>query len=125
MDPMAVLTSVGHNGIMKKKEDICLMGVSSARNRLIYFRVSEEELSRFRSLATLKGSRSLSDFAREALEKLSGPTVDNAATVPALLEHIHELRDKMDSINQRLEQLSKQLVTETSAESTHEEGLQA
>lgn len=87
------------------------MSLLTARNRLIYFRVTEEELGRFRALAERKGSRSLSDLAREALERLNRPEPDVNAErmVPELLEKIHRLQDQVSEMKGWLREMSDRL----------------
>lgn len=85
------------------------MPVMSSRNRLIYFRVSEDELIRFRALAEMKGSRSLSDLMRDALERLNGAQHQNPAEAPRLLEQINSLQQSISEMNLRLDGLTKQL----------------
>ncbi len=86
------------------------MAILGSRNRLIYFRVSEEELERFRSLAETKGARSLSDLAREAIERLHQSEPEHLASVPILLERIHVLQNTVNTMNGRLEELSMKLM---------------
>lgn len=85
------------------------MAIVASRNRLIYFRVSEEELERFRSLAESKGARSLSDLAREAIERLHKSEVESPTAMPVLLERIGDLQNKLETVSVRLEQLSTRL----------------
>jgi hypothetical protein len=96
------------------------MAVVASRNRLIYFRVSEEELERFRSLAESKGSRSLSDLAREAIEQLHRGEAE--PPYPALLERIDGLQSTLDSVSVRLEELSGKLRARTAGDGTFLEG---
>ena len=81
------------------------MAIVASRNRLIYFRVSEEELERFRSLAESKGARSLSGLAREAMERLQHGGSSESEIVPVLLERIHILQNSIEKMNDRLEEL--------------------
>lgn len=85
------------------------MPVMSSRNRLIYFRVSEDELMRFRALAEMKGSRSLSDLMRDALERLDGAQHQTSAEAPRLLAEINSLQQSISEMNLRLDGLTKQL----------------
>ncbi len=85
------------------------MRAAASRNRLIYFRVSEEELERFRSLAELKGARSLSDLAREAMERMHKSQAEEFTqheSVPVLLEQIHCLQDTVNRVHDRIQELS-------------------
>lgn len=83
------------------------MAVLSSRNRLIYFRVSEEELIRFRSLAQARGSRSLSDLAREAIEGMCRDEKPDLVATNQLLECFQSLRETLQQVNHRLESLSQ------------------
>lgn len=91
------------------------MALVSSRNRLIYFRVSEEELERIRSLAESKGARSLSDLAREAIERLHRPALDAESnqSLPILLDRIHTLQSTIDSMNDRIDRLALSLQNQT------------
>jgi uncharacterized protein (DUF1778 family) len=46
--------------------------VNTIRNRIINFRVSEEEFRRLKAAATLHNARCLSDFARTAVLRVAG-----------------------------------------------------
>jgi len=54
------------------------MAVLKPRNRLVYFRVSEEEFQLFTNMCQAEGARSISDLARVALRRL----VQERATTP-------------------------------------------
>jgi hypothetical protein len=47
------------------------MAVLKPRNRLVYFRVSEEEFQLFTNMCQAEGARSISDLARVALQRLA------------------------------------------------------
>ncbi len=90
------------------------MAMLSSRNRLIYFRVSEEELERIRSLAETNGSRSVSDLAREAIERMqhmrTGPAGQSSPeTDSVLLARIHSLQETVKRMDERLQDLSQKL----------------
>ena len=46
------------------------MAVIRPRNRLVYFRVTEDEFRRFTQLCERHGSRSISDLIRDAMHRL-------------------------------------------------------
>ena len=46
------------------------MAVLRPRNRLVYFRISEDEFANFRSICETEGARSISDLARSALQRM-------------------------------------------------------
>lgn len=45
------------------------MAVLKPRNRLVYFRVSEEEFQKVSDICQSEGARSLSDFARQVIQQ--------------------------------------------------------
>ncbi len=47
------------------------MSVLRPRNRLIYFRVSEDEYQEYNHICISTGSRSISDLARSAMQNLA------------------------------------------------------
>lgn len=72
------------------------MSVLRPRNRLIYFRVSEEEYQRFNEVCKETGSRSISDLARSAMEKMIAGNnrdevrvVERLALLEALVTDLH------------------------------------
>jgi hypothetical protein len=58
------------------------MPVFRPRNRLVNFRLSEDEFDRLRASCALQGARSLSDFARAAVLRAVAGTGHNDATEP-------------------------------------------
>jgi hypothetical protein len=83
------------------------MALVSARNRLIYFRVSEEELTRIRSLAASRGARSLSDLAREAIEGMYRQPGLEPDAVHSLIQQMDCLQNTLDRVSTNLEELNK------------------
>jgi hypothetical protein len=84
------------------------MSVFQPRNRLVNFRLSEEEFERLKALCPLHGARSISDFARssvlERLEKTPAPAPTPTATAPAQ-ENVTGLNSKVDALETRVDQL--------------------
>jgi hypothetical protein len=84
------------------------MSVFQPRNRLVNFRLSEEEFERLKALCPLHGARSISDFARssvlERLEKTPAPAPNPTATAPAQ-ENVIGLNSKVDALETRVDQL--------------------
>ena len=83
------------------------MSVLRPRNRLVYFRISEDEFQRLRDLCDSEGARSISDLARLAVERLvqGGPTSSDAMTlqrVQLLDRIIRELNLKLEQLNMLL-----------------------
>ena len=46
------------------------MSVLKPRNRLVYFRVSEDEFQQFNQMCATVGARSISDLARSAIQRM-------------------------------------------------------
>ena len=71
------------------------MSVLKPRNRLVYFRVSEDEFQQFNQMCELVGARSISDLARSAIQRmiqqdshLRPPSADPVAAKLNVLETI-------------------------------------
>jgi hypothetical protein len=81
------------------------MSVLKPRNRLVYFRISEEEFQKVARMCQAEGARSLSDFARSAMHRRlqadGGETGDTA--LAAKLKLIDQI---ICDLNQKLEQLN-------------------
>ena len=76
------------------------MPVLKPRNRVVYFRVSEEEFNSLQSMCSNHGARSLSDLARTAVLNVlegAGATVENR-----VLAKLNELDTGINQLNQRL-----------------------
>ncbi len=80
------------------------MNVFKRKNRMISFRVSEEEFNALQRSSISHGSRSVSDFARDSLFRLledrSGQT-----TADALGTRIDELASEFRSLTRDVESL--------------------
>jgi hypothetical protein len=97
------------------------MAVLKPRNRLVYFRVSEEEFQLFTSMCQAEGARSISDLARVALQRLAHEHKGNSEDV--FLEKLrlinaalNELWQKVQGMNGHLDpagENGKQLSAET------------
>jgi hypothetical protein len=89
------------------------MPVFKPRNRLINFRLSEEEFEQLRTSCSLHGARSLSDFARNAVLRVanggdrSQPVSDAAPDlrVVALDRKMQDLETRVSDLMQLIEQL--------------------
>lgn len=85
------------------------VAVLKPRNRLVYFRVTEEEFEKYSSLCQLKGARSLSDLARGAVDRLlverdhSPIQVELADRIVALNALTVTLNDKVQMLIQMLQ----------------------
>ena len=84
------------------------MAVLKPRNRLVYFRVSEEEFRLFTDMCQIEGARSISDLARLALQRLAQERKLNAeddfiGKLRAINEVLNELGDKVERLKMQLE----------------------
>ena len=52
------------------------MSILRPRRRVVYFRMSEEEFQEISRRCELEGARSISDYARSALQRCVGPASD-------------------------------------------------
>ena len=77
------------------------MSVFHPRNRLVNFRLSDEEFCQLRDSCAGHGSRSISDFARSAvIEKITrGPEVGERQ------QRVEQLNSKVSELETRVEQL--------------------
>jgi hypothetical protein len=78
------------------------MSVFRPRNRLVNFRLSEDEFERLRSSCAQHGARSISDFARSSvLHRLEGVPASSAAT--QLVTQFGELERRVVQLIQLLD----------------------
>jgi|HubBroStandDraft_1064217.scaffolds.fasta_scaffold1556112_1 hypothetical protein len=75
------------------------MAVSKPRNRLVIFRLTQEEFQQLETVSTAGGARSLSEFARSKV-------LNGASGEPSLAE----LERKLDELTGVVEGLAKILV---------------
>lgn len=83
------------------------MPVLKPRNRLIYFRISDDEFKQFCEMCQSEGARSLSDLARSALKRLMkdgsvGSDQNVTQKLTALEDIVGELRLEIRRLTQRL-----------------------
>lgn len=88
------------------------MPVFNPRNRLVNFRLSEEEFERLRASSALSGARSLSDFARNAVMRSvaqNAPDASNAgpAPVPTIDRKVLELETRVAELVNLIESLKQ------------------
>lgn len=88
------------------------MAVLKPRNRLVYFRVSEEEFQLFTSMCQAEGARSISDLARVALQRLAQEHKGNTEDVfleklRLINEALNELWHKVQGINGHLDPVAE------------------
>ena len=74
------------------------MSVLKPRNRLINFRLTEEEFIHLRDACAAQGARSLSDFARSAvMRQASGNGPSEAEWVPQSLKNLDGIVASLES----------------------------
>jgi hypothetical protein len=83
------------------------MAVLKPRERLVYFRISEDEFRQFVSVCEQEGARSVSDLARTAIQRLISDG-DRHRNGEALEEKMHRLEHLIMSMTEQL-----RLLTET------------
>ena len=72
------------------------------RDRLVYFRISEEEFEQILKACDSKGARSVSDLARAAVQEFIRPVKPESEQ---LLETLNSLSAGLDEINRSVRQL--------------------
>ena len=77
------------------------MAVLKPRERLVYFRVSEDEFRQFVSVCEQAGARSVSDFARNAVQRLIAGGQQQREG--------HELEEKMQVLERLIAAVTEQL----------------
>jgi hypothetical protein len=106
------------------------MSVLKPRNRLVYFRVSEDEFLQFSAICQSAGARSLSDLARLAMQNMLSQRAEEAQVATRLRtfdELISVLNDRLGEMNDLLRankdrsdrQRPKMLVGKSSQEQEH------
>lgn len=75
------------------------------RNRLLYFRVTQEELDSYQRLCSRLGARSLSDLARRAMLRMTEPPSSADDRLGDKLERIDRMLGELDMKLQRLERM--------------------
>lgn len=83
------------------------MSVLKPRNRLVYFRVSEDEFQRFNHVCESLGARSLSDLARSAMQSMIQDTHHGHAD--KVSEKLTLLETMVSDLNRRVHQLTLSL----------------
>lgn len=81
------------------------MPVFNPRNRLVNFRLSEEEFDRLRASSALSGARSLSDFARSAVMRSVGQTTPDNPGFPATDLRVPSIDRKVLELETRVAEL--------------------
>ncbi len=84
------------------------MSVLRHRNRLVNFRLSEDEFERLKASCALQGARSVSDFARSAvLDRMeTGSPATHAAPAPRQFQMDNRISDLETQVGQLLNLIS-------------------
>lgn len=84
------------------------MSVLRPRNRLVNFRLSEDEFERLRTSCAESGARSISDFARSSvLDRLEEVSAGGASpTLPQLANLDHKVTDLESRVTQLIQLLT-------------------
>jgi len=80
------------------------MAVFRPRNRLVYFRVSEDEFQQLTRACEQEGARSLSDLARSAMQRAVNES--NEAKEEPVTNHLKKLDGAIGELSTRVEQLT-------------------
>ena len=90
------------------------MSVLKRRCRMVSFRLSDEEYEGLKSICMTVGARSLSDVARDAVQRMLG---HGAASKRDLSAEVESLTAKMDMLAKEVQRITK-LVDGDTAEGT-------
>ena len=72
------------------------------RNRMVYFRVSEDEFKQFKDLCARHGARNMSDLVRSAIKALTSHRSDGFATEVAV--RLQQLENSVERLSQTISQ---------------------
>jgi len=81
------------------------------RNRLVYFRVSEDEYQRFNELCVSTGSRSISDLARSAMQSMMQESSDKGET-DRVSQKLAALETLMNELHHKVHQIATSVQAE-------------
>lgn len=81
------------------------MAVLKPRERLVYFRISEDEFRQFVSVCEQEGARSVSDLARSAVQQLIS-NGNRQREGEVLAEKMHRLETLIAAVTEQLELLA-------------------
>jgi hypothetical protein len=86
------------------------MSVLRPRNRLVNFRLSQDEFERLRSACLESGARSISDFARSAvlvsMDQRAGPGASSETRVSQLDQKVADVEDRVGQLLNLIEATS-------------------
>jgi hypothetical protein len=82
------------------------MAVLKPRERLVYFRISEDEFRQFASVCEQEGARSVSDLARSAVQRLIAEG-HRQKEDDALAQRMHRLDELIAAVTEQLSLLTR------------------
>lgn len=82
------------------------MAVLKPRERLVYFRISEDEFRQFVSVCEQEGARSVSDLARSAVQRLIAEG-HRQREGEELAEKMHRLEQLIAAVTEQLQLLTR------------------
>ena len=89
------------------------MAVINRKSRMISLRLTSEEYELLRNLYRVHGSRSLSEFARDAMKKVIQEDSPRAATLEARVLELDTRMQELDSVVGRLVTMLENRTPET------------
>ena len=81
------------------------MAILKPRNRIVTFRVAEDEFEHLKNLSVAEGARSLSDYARTAV--CNPPNGRSAAREVELDARVRKLDGKVDELDRAIKELTQ------------------
>ncbi len=94
------------------------MAVLKRKSRMISFRLSEDEYVNLKNLCIHQGSRSVSDLARDAVNRLAAPPLNgNGSQFEGV---VRSLQIRIDAMDRELKQLSCAVQARLSATGSEE-----
>jgi hypothetical protein len=82
------------------------MAVANRRNRVVVFRVTEEEYETLRAVAANSGARNISDFVRSKLLASIGALGTGSESLTEMSRTLASLKDVVGRVAERMEQIS-------------------
>lgn len=79
------------------------MSVLKARNRIVYFRVSEDEFHDFSEMCQAANARSLSDLARSAMQRMRREQTESEL----IADRLKSFDELMSRVNQKLVEMGE------------------
>ena len=87
------------------------MSVLKPRNRLVYFRVSEDEFQQFNKICESVGARSISDLARSAIQRMVRDGNHHAAASDPVSAKLTTLEMIVGDLDRKVQHLTSLLAT--------------